>query len=653
MDGGYNLGGNGIVLQAGITSTGNSSNAVNLAEIKLDANQGFTKSGQGGLNVFSNIDTNGKTLTLLSPTNVGSHLYRGIISGAGGINMAALNTVFIEGSQINTFTGPTVISSGSLHVHSRQPGSSVQMTGGRLLGRLGEVGNLTATGGTISPFFGGPATLRVSGHLSLTSAATLEISFADDSNGAALSSKLEVAGTVNLGGTTLVLDSFFAAPQTGDQVTIIDNDGTDPVNGTFGGLPEGASVAFGNATVQISYQGGDGNDVVLHVTAVAPVGIGLVKLTNGTDNDAPPGPAVPVGSTVTFHYLVTNTASTPLEGVRVKDDNGTPGDPDDDFTLTARTGDTNGNNTLDPGETFTFSAARIATEGQHTNIGEARGSGVPFGPIVTASNADNHFGGTPPSPSLGNISTRLRVEAGDNVLIGGFIITGSQDKRVMIRAIGPSLAQFFSDPLANPKLELFQGNTLLRSNDDWKETQQAEIEATTIPPVHDLESAIVITLPANNNSYTAVVSGVSNGTGVALVEIYDLDPSVDSELANISTRGFVQTGDNVLIAGTIVTGSGAQKVIIRAIGPSLSLTGKMENPTLELRDQNGALLQDNDNWMDSPNKQAIIDSTIPPTNDLESAIVATLPAANASYTAIVRGVNDSTGIAVVEVYVLP
>jgi len=124
-------------------------------------------------------------------------------------------------------------------------------------------------------------------------------------------------------------------------------------------------------------------------------------------------------------------------------------------------------------------------------------------------------------------------------------------------------------------------------------------------------------------------------------------------LANISTRGFVSTGDNVLIAGTIVLGPATRNVIIRAIGPSLPIAGTLADPTLELRDQNGALLQANDNWMDSPNKQAIIDSTIPPTNDLESAIVATLPGNGASYTAIVRGVNDTTGIAVVEVYALP
>jgi hypothetical protein len=135
--------------------------------------------------------------------------------------------------------------------------------------------------------------------------------------------------------------------------------------------------------------------------------------------------------------------------------------------------------------------------------------------------------------------------------------------------------------------------------------------------------------------------------------VYDLDTSVDSKLANISTRGFVQTGDNVLIAGTIISGQTNQKVIVRAIGPSLAIAGRMEDPTLELRNQNGGLIEANDNWVDSPNKQAIIDSTIPPANNLESAIVATLPPNNARYTAIVRGVNETTGIAVVELYTLP
>lgn len=244
------------------------------------------------------------------------------------------------------------------------------------------------------------------------------------------------------------------------------------------------------------------------------------------------------------------------------------------------------------------------------------------------------------------------METGDNVLIGGFIVTGTQSKKVIVRAIGPSLP--FADSLANPTLELRDSSgALIDSNDDWtlSPNKQAIIDST-IPPTNDLESAIVATLPANNAGYTAIVRGMNGGTGTGVVEAYDLDTSVDSNLANISTRGFVQTGDNVLIAGTIIVGQTPKTVIVRAIGPSLSVPGKMADPTLELRDGNGALIEANDNWQNSSNKQAIIDSTIPPTNDLESAVVATLPANNASYTAIVRGVDGTTGIAVVEVYAL-
>jgi len=253
--------------------------------------------------------------------------------------------------------------------------------------------------------------------------------------------------------------------------------------------------------------------------------------------------------------------------------------------------------------------------------------------------------------TLANISTRLRVETGDNVLIGGFIVTGTQNKKVIVRAIGPSLP--FADKLANPILELFGPSGLIESNDNWVDSpnKQAIIDST-IQPNDNLESAIVATLPANNAGYTAIVRGVNGGTGIGVVEAYDLDQTVDSKLSNISTRGLVQTGDNVLIAGTIIIGQGAQKVIVRGIGPSLAIAGNLQNPTLELRDQNGGLLQENDNWVDSANKQVIIDTTIPPTNDLESAIVATLPANGASYTAILRGVGNTTGIAVVEVYAL-
>ncbi len=253
--------------------------------------------------------------------------------------------------------------------------------------------------------------------------------------------------------------------------------------------------------------------------------------------------------------------------------------------------------------------------------------------------------------NLGNLSTRLRVETGDDALFAGMIVSGTQPKRVIIRGTGTSLT--IADKLENPTLELHGPGGPMEVNDNWVDSpnKQAIIDSG-VAPSNDLEPAIIATLPAGNSGYTAILRGVDNGTGIGVIEVYDLDPSADSTLANISTRGLAQTGDNVLFAGTIVVGPGSRKVIVRAIGPSLSVSGKMADPVLQLFNQNGGLLEENDNWVDSPNKQAILDTTIPPSNDLESAIVATLPGNNASYTAIVRGVNNSTGIALVEVYAL-
>jgi hypothetical protein len=251
---------------------------------------------------------------------------------------------------------------------------------------------------------------------------------------------------------------------------------------------------------------------------------------------------------------------------------------------------------------------------------------------------------------LGNIATRLRVETGDNVLIGGFIVTGAQDKKVVVRAIGPSLN--LPGQLANPTLELRDSSGgLVQVNDDWVDSPNRQmIIDSGLAPSNDLESAIIATLPANGKSYTAVVRGVGGATGIGVVEVYDIDRSVDSKLANISTRGLAQTGDNVLIAGMIVVGQAAQKVIVRAIGPSLNIAGKLADPTLELRDANGAVIGADDNWRTGGQETEIMQSTLAPTNDLESALIETLPANGASYTAIVRGVGNTTGIAVVEVY---
>ena len=252
----------------------------------------------------------------------------------------------------------------------------------------------------------------------------------------------------------------------------------------------------------------------------------------------------------------------------------------------------------------------------------------------------------PPPTVLGNISTRLEVETGDNVLIGGFIITGTQPKELILRAIGPSLP--LGGTLADPTLELHDSTgAIIASNDNWRSTQEQAIIATGVAPVNDAESAIVMTL--NPGDYTAIVRGANGGTGIGLVEAYDLDQSVDSKLANISTRGLVQTGDNVLIGGFIVLGESPAKTILRAIGPSLSIPGALADPTLELHDGNGTLLMSNDDWK-TDQESEIIATGIAPTKAAESAIVATLAPGN--YTAIVRGKNNSTGIALVEVYQL-
>jgi hypothetical protein len=258
------------------------------------------------------------------------------------------------------------------------------------------------------------------------------------------------------------------------------------------------------------------------------------------------------------------------------------------------------------------------------------------------------------SPSqLLNISTRLRVETGDDALIGGFIITGNASKKVIIRAIGPSLGQFgLTDLLANPVLELRAANgSVLMSNNDWKDSQRTEIENSGLPPTNDFESAIITTLaPAN---YTAVVRGHQDMTGIGVVEVYDLDQAVDSLLANISSRGLVKTGNNVMIGGFIIGGGTASaKVVLRAIGPSLSQQGvanPLPDPTLELRDGNGGLLASNDNWMDNPAQAAeLVALGVQPQNNFESALIATLPPGQS--TGIVAGKQDAIGVALVEVY---
>jgi hypothetical protein len=297
---------------------------------------------------------------------------------------------------------------------------------------------------------------------------------------------------------------------------------------------------------------------------------------------------------------------------------------------------------------------------------------VPLGPSVITvftngiPSAAKYLLVSPKSTQALNIATRLLVQQNDNILIGGFIVTGSAPKKIIVRGIGPSLkinGAPLSGRLGDPFLELHdQGAGLtLETNDNWKindqtgQSQQATVEATTIAPADDLESAIVRTLTPG--PYTAVLRGVNNSTGIGVVEVYDLDQAADSEMANISTRGFVDTGDNVIIGGFILGNSSQESnILVRGIGPSLGAVGiinALANPTLELRNGNGTLLASNDDWKVNDQTQQSQESeiratTIAPSNDFESAILTTLSPGN--YTAVLAGKNSGVGVAVVEVY---
>lgn len=252
-----------------------------------------------------------------------------------------------------------------------------------------------------------------------------------------------------------------------------------------------------------------------------------------------------------------------------------------------------------------------------------------------------------PSARLANISTRLPVGSGDNVLIAGFIITGGQAKRVIVRGIGPTLS--VTENLSDPVLELHDSaGALAGSNDNWRDTQEAELQATKIAPANDYEAAITRAL--DPGAYTAVLRGAGKTTGIGLVELYDLDLGADAKLANISTRGFVNRGDNVLIGGSIVVGNGTARVIFRALGPSLGgVANPLQDPVLELHDGQGGLIALDDNWKDS--QRAEIEATgIPPTNDNEAAIIRSLTPG--AYTAVVRGKDNTTGVALIEAYQL-
>lgn len=306
-------------------------------------------------------------------------------------------------------------------------------------------------------------------------------------------------------------------------------------------------------------------------------------------------------------------------------------------------------------------SAQNAKTGMERNIFGTNTLG-PVGVFGASTNNTIDLGPDTNSASqLENLSARKQVGVGENVLIGGFIVSGTQDKKILLRGLGPTLP--VPGPLANPTLELHDADgNVLASNNDWQDdpAQAAEILATGIPPDNALESAIVASLPAKplaqgGAGYTAILAGRNGGKGIGLLEMYDLDIPADSKLANISTRGFVGAEPDVLIGGFIPGPPDRESVmvLVRGLGPSLveqNVSGVLGDPLLEIHDSNGSIVAENDNWQDAPNKADIEATGIPPTNDLEAAILISLPPTDLGYTAVVRGANGTTGIGLVEIY---
>ncbi len=413
----------------------------------------------------------------------------------------------------------------------------------------------------------------------------------------------------------------------------------------------GFEVDWGGSVASGGMQTPPGHRQNIHSITFREAGIGVVLGSNGGSGGVGPqlvtqdfgmvGGLPPFVTGVVYRDLNNNGFYEPGEGVggvtvTVSNTNS--------YAVTASAG---GYSVPVPGSgnyTVTFSGGSVPTNQKSVTV--INGQNVKSDYIVTGLATPTP---TPPAgpTRLANISTRAVVGTGANVLIGGFIVTGTQSKKVIVRGIGPSLP--LPGKMLNPTLELHDpSGAVIAVNDNWwQNSNSAEIAESGVAPTNPGESAVLMSLAPG--SYTAVLSGVNQTTGNGLVEVYDLDGAADSKLANISTRAFVQGGDNVLIGGLIVVGQTAADVIVRAIGPSLTVPGAMADPTLELRDASGILLASNDNWR-ATQQTAIIATGVAPTREAEAAIVTTL--SPGSYTAIVRGANGTTGVAVVEVYQL-
>jgi hypothetical protein len=351
---------------------------------------------------------------------------------------------------------------------------------------------------------------------------------------------------------------------------------------------------------------------------------------------------VPQGSTVTVFVRKGDYSADILgDGVLI---------PEDPLGNNVLPGMTFSGTVTDGGQTYPFTGRLTNRIGRGYSaldgFGHINAEAAVVAPVPTATPS-----ASPPGVKLVNISGRVAIGTGNDVGIGGFIMKGTTSKKVLIRALGPSLSGAgIANPLQDPVLELHDSSGAVTTNDNWRSSQEGEIQQTGLAPSDDHEAVIIATLPPGN--HTAIIKGAGNTTGVGIVEIYDLQTDI-GELGNLSVRANVQTGDNVLIAGIIIGAGEARRTVFRAIGPELKSFGvptALDDTTLALHDANGLVITSNDNWKDAPNSADLTATGLAPTIDAESAILTTL--GPGKYTIIVRGANNTTGVGLAEAYKL-
>lgn len=583
---------------------------VNVVNCVLSGNVAAGAAGGALFNINGTMNVIGCTITANSAQGGG-----GIVnsSGAAPGTLYVTNSVISDNTVSNAESGGGIITGGS--------GSTATINNCTLSG------NKAGTGGGIS----NSATLTVIN-------STLTGNFARFGKGGAISN----SGTLNLSNSTL----------TGNTVTVQDSGGGIATGGS-------GSVNIKSTIVALNIASSD-PDIT---GAFTSRGFNLIGRNDGA------AASFPAGQPNANNDLV-GTSASPLDPRF--DPNGLQNNGGPTRTIALLFGspatDKGTSNSLagqlvadqrDAGfpRTFDDPGTSNATGGEGTDIGSFELQTAPPPPTPTPTVAPTPTPtATPIASSLGNISTRLRVLTGDHVLFGGMIATGTAGKRVIIRAIGPTLTDLgVPNSLADPTLDLFQDSSPVSGNDDWRNSpQEAEIASSGFAPNKDAESAIIATLIPGQN-YTAIVRGKNGETGIGLVEVFDLDPAAAAKLGNISTRGFVDVDDNVMIAGLIVTpnNAGSLHVLIRALGPTLGefgVPGFLEDPRLELVDASGTVLRSNASWQSDQALQ-IQSANLAPKYDQEAALIETL--APGQYTAIVRGTGGTTGVGLVEVYNIP